>query len=449
MSHELTSPEQKELDEIYEANLFDEELQNLIKPSPPQSNTAKQEEDDDDDNLISNDLNDNISKLKLKIDKILEMVSKSGNFYMSIEKLIELIKNLKQQLKDTKCVECSNILKKVETGLEDLQLNLSKDTDFKENIEHIRDMIGDTSRFLASSSKEQGLRTQKKEVERLAKDVIAQEEINKKKFGVTISDKNDDDKLQQMMEKVNQDITTEEIKLQEEFDKQIKTVNDENEKLNVSRLSIRDKAEIEGVTSQLLKDIQIRIIFKNLEKKIDRITTEINNINIINKQTEKRDVLLRKLFEPLSKLRIALENIQTYNEKIYDTNLSFDYKKMDQVKNFIKELNKFYTKLEKLDFKTTIPGIDINYYNNILNIIDTFKNFSSTNITILDRQIKTNTQKLNNIRNKLISKSNNLQLGGGGKYSKIKRSIKIKKHKKLKTVKSKKRIRNKTKSKKY
>ena len=443
MSDELTTDEEKKYNKIFGLDILEEELQNKLKSPPQQSNTAKEDSatTEDDDNLNFNDLNDNISKLKLKIDKILEMVSKSGNFYMSIEKLIELIKNLKQQLKDTKCVECSNILKKVETGLEDLQLNLSKDTDFKENIEHIRDMIGDTSRFLASSTKEFGLRTQKKEVERLANDVISQKEINKK-FGVTISDKNDDDKLQQMMEKVNQDITTEEIKLQEEFDKQIKTVNDENEKLNVSRVSIRDKAEIEGVTSQLLKDIQIRNIFKTLGKKIDRITTEINNINIINKQNTMSDVLLRKLFEPLSKLRIALENIQTYNEKIYDTNLSLDYKKMDQVKNFITVLNKFYTKLEKFDFKTTIPGIDFKYYNNILNIIDDFKNLSSTNITILDRQIKTNTQKLN----KLISKSNNLQLGGGGKYSKIKRSIKIKK---LKTVKSKKRIRNKTKSKKY
>ena len=392
----------------------------IVKPSKPgyrknindNLGTSDDDESPDYDTVKirkKGDKTQNIDSLKVKIDAILKMVS--GDFSKSIEELLRLIQKLKQQLKDTKCAECSNTIKDVETKLEELKVNETNGN----QVEYITKIIEEIQEIKPPNS------TEKEETPNLntEEEVKSPEKINQT-MGVTISDKNDekqDKEVEEVLNKVNDALQNDENKLKEELNKQLEILDSQTQELNIT-LPENQRAEIERLKSKLSKDIQIKNIFQNLEQKIKIITREINII-IQKLTTKNKSALLRKMLFPLSTLRLVLNNVKTYNTNLYNTN----FMKTKEVKEFITKIIDFYQKLEKIDFTKETPKINLTYYNVVLNIIEDFNTFSSNNITKLGEQIKNNIITLDNIKNNNKKKNPNKRGGSiqRNKTNKIKK----------------------------
>ena len=413
--------------------IADNELNDLLKvnTSTDKGSTNKKT---DDESLDESASPTNLDVLKDKIDKIFKMVS--GDFAASIDKILKLIEKLKEQLKDkdNKCAGCSKLLKDAEIELKALKTTANQPDGITKQLANVSDDIIQTELMLNNSKAEMDLKLANNKVQNLQRTVnrisvfpksqTTEDTINEKT-------KNEEDNP---VNNINNELKEEELKLNTDYNKDIEMYNDIQKELNIKNknLTTAASAEINGSSASLKRDIELKHILNTLNSKLRIIYREVQSINDITKETKNKESLLKKLFKHLTKLSVVLKSFTEYTTKINSQQIQI--LNIHNITNIITNNNNFFNKIKEFDFRKKIPQLTVNYYNNILNLIDDFVIFYNENIPILQKNITNNNDKLNTKISKI-----------GGSHSKRNKTNKLKrrKSKKLKGKMLKKTTRNK------
>lgn len=333
----------------------------------------------------------NINLLKDKIEKILEMVS--GDFAASIDKVLKLIEKLKQQLKDknNKCAECSKLLKDAEIELKALKTTATQPDGITKQLANASDDIIQTQLMLNDSKAELDLKLANNQVKNLKKTVNRISTIPKSQTTEDTIDEKTKNEEDNLVNNINNELKEEELKLNTDYNKDLEMYNDIQKQININNLSTASIAEIDGMSARLKNDIEVKNILNTLNSKLRIIYREVKSINEITKETKNAGSLLKKLFKHLTKLSVVLKYFTEYTTKLNSRQIS----SIPNITNIITNNNNFFNKIKEFDFREKIPQLSVNYYNNILNLIDVFVNFYNENIPILQKNIKNNNDKLN------------------------------------------------------
>lgn len=408
--------------------------------------------------------NININSLKLKIDKILQMVS--GDFAASIDKVLELIEKLKQQLKDkdNKCAECSKLLNDVEAELHNSKNELdntknelhnsklefanippptpptkNKDDETANDFNSFFDNLKDTN-------------------EKQLKDIGQQKSVNLlgrnvQDFGNTIPKllNFERKKYEENKDLENKDVETQNIALQEnekEYQEILDDINKTVEELTRDyKLTTKENDDLIANKEELVKNLNIKKMIKDTKTRITNILTELNkiyrapnfgrvtNINIIY----------------FKKLKCLLEELQNYYTSYYIDNAdkAFLYNSNNKIKENISIILNFYKQNFKISdrnskqytdidivFTTNITKINITSYKDIINYIENFNKYLDDAITKVTKKINKTRQNINEMKQAIKSKtiqSRQTQKTGGSHSKRNKTNkFKMRKSKKVK-----------------
>jgi hypothetical protein len=318
-----------------------------------------------------------INLLKEKIDEIFKMVS--GDFAASIDKVLQLIENLKKQLKDkdNKCAECSKLINDAEIELNNLKTTATH-TDSR------------TNKLIAE-----------------ANDDVVQTELM-----VQENEKDVNSEENNLLNNIKNEFKEQELNLKNEYNKDLEYYNDIQELINKKNVST---PEIVGISARLKHDIEIKNILNILNSKLQIITREVTSIIDIISRTRNKKAQLRTLFIHLTRLSLVLKTFTEYTTNLNSTTISSN----KDITKIINNNKKFFKSIKNINFKTEIPPLDKKYYDNILNLNDIFVKLYENYIPTLKNNIKNNNDKLKH----LLSKKT------GGSHNKRNKTNKIKKRK--------------------
>ena len=381
----------------------------------------------------------NINSLKEKIDKILTMVS--GDFAASIDKVLELIENLKKQLKDkdNKCAECSKLINDAENEVQKLQklteYNFDTTNKNEEEVKHTKEAIEKYSKNLKQSFDEV---KDKDTVQQLKKVLVkTQQVLDEHKIPTNYSKtKNANNELNS---EENKDVETQNIALQDnekECQDEINEVNKTVEELTKDyELTSKEKDNLIIYQEELVKSLNIKKMLKNTKTRITNILTVL--LTISADKSFGSEIVTRSNIKYFNKLKLLLRELKKYY--IENSNTTSEYQINNEIKENITLILKFY----KRNFKISNPksktyddidiviinGSKINMkdYNIIINKIEIFNKYLENSIIGVTNKINENRKNITMMTQNI--KNNNKRKKTGGSNSKRNKTNKIKKRK--------------------
>ena len=389
----------------------------------------------------------NINSLKEKIDKILQMVS--GDFAASIDKVLQLIENLKKQLKDkdNKCAECSKLINDAENEVQKLQ-KLQKLTEYNfdttnKNEEEVKHTKEDIEKYLKNLNQPFDKVKDKDTVQQLKKVLVkTQQVLDEPKIPTNYSKtKNANNELNS---EENKDVETQNIELQDnekECQDEINEVNKTVEELTKDyELTSKEKDNLIIYQEELVKSLNIKKMLKDTKTRITNILTVL--LTISADKSFGSEIVTRSNIKYFNKLKLLLRELKKYY--IENSNTTSEYQINNEIKENITLILKFY----KRNFKISNPksktytdidieiinGSKINMkdYNIIINKIEIFNKYLDNSIIVVTNKINENRKHITRMTENIKNKNKRKKTGGSHNKRNKTNKIKKKKSKKLK-----------------